>query len=89
MQNFTDFALGQSGVNVDKSDLHIADEEVRQAQNAIRDPLGVEGGLKNRPGLVKFNSVAGNALVLGGISVPQLNLSSGGSRFFFVGKGSK
>lgn len=80
------YNLGQGGVNVDKSSLHNDDTELRQAQNAIRDPLGVEGGLKNRPGLTKFNLVAAAGAVLGGIGVPLLNLHAG-SHFFFIGRG--
>ena len=80
------FNLGQAGVNVDSSPLHAQDNEFRKTQNLISDPLGVEFGLKNRPGLIKFNSVAANGSILGGISVPLQNLLTG-TRFFYIGRG--
>lgn len=80
------YNLGQGGVVVDKSSLHNDDMELRQAQNAIRDPLGIEGGLKNRPGLEKFNSVAAAGAVLGGTGVPLTNLFTG-HHFFYIGRG--
>lgn len=86
MKILTIYDLGKDGVNVDRSDLHILDTEVRQAQNAIHDPLGAEGGLKNRPGLTKFNSVAGAGSVVGGVGVPLINLKSG-THYLYLGWG--
>lgn len=80
------YDFGQLGVNVDKSDLHLDDAELRKAQNIIRDPLGIEGGLKNRPGLIKFNASAAAGAVLGGVGVPLLDLKRG-THFFFIGRG--
>ena len=74
MAPYKNYTLGKAGVNVDKSDLHVSPEELRQAQNAIRNKLGVDGGLCNRPGLVKFNSVAAAGSLLGGIGVPNASL---------------
>lgn len=82
------YTLGEKGVNVDKDPLVLDNSELRQAQNAIRDPLGVAGGLKNRPGLVKVNSIAGAGSILGGFGVPLLNLESG-TLFFYIGRGTK
>jgi len=87
-QKLVIYSLGEKGVNVDKDPLVLDNSELRQAQNAIRDPLGVEGGLKNRPGLVKFNASAGAGSILGGIGVPLLNLLSG-TPFFYIGRGTK
>jgi hypothetical protein len=70
MPTLTLFNFGAEGVNVDASDLHMKDGELRKAQNAISDPLGNQGGLKNRPGLTRFNALAANGSILGGISVP-------------------
>lgn len=68
------YALGQEGVNVDASPAHVKATELLQAQNAIRDPLGVQGGLKNRPGFTKFNAVAAAGSLLGGVSGAAINL---------------
>jgi hypothetical protein len=80
------YNFGSKGVNVDASDLHMDDAEVRQAQNAIHDPLGAEGGLRNRPGLSAFNDTAAAGAVLGGVGVPLLNQTSG-VNFLFIGRG--
>jgi hypothetical protein len=82
------FNLGEKGVNVDKNPLAMDDAELRKAQNVIRDPLGVEGGITNRPGLIKFNSVAANGTILGGVGVPLQNLVTG-TRFLYIGRGTK
>lgn len=82
------YNLGQNGVNVDKSSLHLDPSELRKAQNIIPDPLGVDGGLKNRPGLEHFNANAAAGSILGGIGVPLLNLTTG-SHYFYIGRGPK
>lgn len=70
------YELGQGGVNVDASPAHAAQNELLQAQNAIVDPLGVGGGLTNRPGLTKFNASALSGAVKGGVSGAAFNLVS-------------
>jgi hypothetical protein len=82
------WGLGTRGVNTDLSPLHLSDEHLRKAQNAISDPLGAEMALTNRPGLTKFNANAAAGPILGGIGVPLLNLHTG-SRFFLIGRGAK
>jgi hypothetical protein len=67
MSLFKNYKFGQAGVNVDASPAHHGPDELLQAQNAIRDPLGVGGGLKNRPGLTKFNASGLGGSVLGGM----------------------
>ena len=65
------YNLGKLGVNVDKSPVHLDDLELTKSQNAIHDPIGaLDGALKNRPGLVKLNSVAGAGSIVGGVGVP-------------------
>lgn len=86
MNILTLFDFGQLGVNVDKDDLHLDNAELREAQNIIQDPLGGGGGLKNRPGLVKFNASAAAGAVLGGTGVPLLDLKNG-THYFFIGRG--
>lgn len=73
MAPFKNYKFGQSGVDVDSSPIHTGVEFLVKAQNAIRDPLGIIGGLKNRPGLTKFNSGALAGSVLGGIAVPAVS----------------
>lgn len=69
MPEFKNYKLGQEGVDTDSAPLLHSPYSLLKAQNAIMDPLGVTGGLKKRPGLVKFSgALAGSAL--GGISVP-------------------
>lgn len=70
MPTITLYDLGSKGVNVDKDEVHSDPTEYSSAQNVIRDPLGVSEGITNRPGLVKFNSVASAGSLLGGIGVP-------------------
>ena len=100
MENLTIDNLGQSGVVIDKVPIRNdtvgnigavygdnTQTELLQAQNAITDPLGVMGGLVNRPGLIHFNAGAAAGPVLGGIGVPLTNLSGGGTHYFFIGRG--
>lgn len=68
------YNLGNAGVNVDKSPIHTADGELAESQNAIRQPLGLIGGIQKRPGLVAFNPVAAAGTILGGIGVPLVLL---------------
>ena len=83
MGHLSVYNLGKLGVNVDKSPVHLDDGELTKAQNAIHDPIGgVDGALKNRPGLVKYNSSTfGSVSVLGGVNLPisGFGSSAGGS----------
>lgn len=88
MEKLINYNLGAGGVNVDESELHLDDSELRLAQNVIKDPLVSDGGLNNRPGLINFNSAAGIGPILGGIGVPLLNLVTG-SHFFYIGRGTQ
>lgn len=64
------YNLGSLGVNVDKSPLHLSEGELISAQNAIREPLGLEGGLRKRAGLTHHNANAGAGSFIGGIGLP-------------------
>lgn len=70
MPPYQNYRLGQEGVNVDGGDLINDPFSLSKAQNAIRDPLGADGGLKKRPGLTKFNANAAAGSLLGGVSAP-------------------
>ena len=86
------YKVGWQGVNVDCDPLVLDDEEVRQAQNAIHDPLSV-GGLRKRPGLAQFNlpsnfiiGGAGSPVILGGIGIPLANLSTTSATYIYIGR---
>lgn len=81
--------LGVQGVNTDKDPLELLPDELTEAQNAIADPLGSIGGVKNRPGLVEFTTdiddAAGDS-VLGGIGVLEPN-GNNGLETLYLGRG--
>lgn len=81
--------LGTEGVNVDKDPRELTDLELRQAQNAIHEPLGSKTALVNRPGLVGVTSdyTSSGADVLGGITAPIIDESSSGDLAFYLGRG--
>ncbi len=80
------YKLESMGVNVDSDPLSLADQELRQAQNAIRDPMSADG-LRKRPGLGRFNSNAPLVgSVLGGAGVPLPDSSGNGSSFLYIGR---
>lgn len=64
------YNISKLGVNVDKAQPFLEDGELTKAQNAIRDGIGEDGGLRKRPGLVEYNSVAAAGSILGGVGVP-------------------
>lgn len=68
------FAIGQAGVNVNKSPIQLADDECTSAQNAIHAPAS-EGGLQKRGSLLRRHATAlnGGANVLALASVPLPN----------------
>jgi len=77
------YGFGKTGVVVDKSQPFLSDTDLTKAQNAIRDPLGSDGGLKNRPPHIKFNSGAAAGTILGGIGVPLLKAVT---RTLYIGR---
>jgi hypothetical protein len=81
------FTLGKKGVNVDKNPLEMDDDELRLAQNAIRDPLGDDSGVRKRPGFAVQNETTAAGIVMGGIGVPLLDESSFGTRYLYLGRG--
>ena len=80
------YGFGSLGVNTDTDPFALDDRELRQAQNAIFDRLRGHG-LINRPGFGPVNAVAAAGPIIGGIGVPLANLSTTGTRFFWVGRG--
>jgi hypothetical protein len=86
MDPLKNYKLGILGVNVDKDEILLDDAELRQAQNAIREPLGGVGGIRKRPGLTPFNVSNTADRVLGGVSVPLVNESASGTSNIYIGR---
>lgn len=78
------YKLESMGVNVDSDPLSLADQELRQAQNAIRDPMSADG-LRKRPGLGVFATGAAG-VILGGQGVPLANASGNGTQLLYIGR---
>lgn len=81
--------LGLKGVNVDKDPLELDPSELRKAQNAIKEPLGANAGITNRPGLLNFSTPTQDGSILGGIGVLTPATSFGGGAFLFLGRGGE
>lgn len=79
--------IGALGVNVDSDPLSLEDQELRLAQNVIRDPLGADAGLRKRPGLVAWNTSITAGVILGGIGVPIIDQSTTGTVQLYIGRG--
>lgn len=77
--------MGDAGVNVDKNPLELGGNELRQAQNAIRNPLGTGAGFRKRPGFAQFNDESQNP-IYGGITIPLVDQFSGFSALY-IGRG--
>lgn len=77
------YNLGEAGVDVVKSPLHEADGDLIQAQNAVADPVGLEGGIRKRDGMAKLNAVALTGAVEGAIHIP---LPAPGTRTYYAGQ---
>lgn len=87
MPPFKVYELGLHGVNVDKDPLELHPSELRQAQNAIHDTLGVRAGLRKRPGLFPLNATGATGAILGGISLPGVDTSaSGATHYLYIGR---
>lgn len=78
------YGIGRLGVNVDTDPWSVDDQECRKMQNAQHNPVGV---LANRPGFANHNATPAAGAVTGGIGVPLGDLTRGGTRFLFIGRG--
>lgn len=77
---------GLKGVDVDTDPLTMEDQELRLAQNAVRD-ASFTAGIGKRPGLGTWTTIPASGVILGGIGVPLQDLSSNGLHIFFLGRG--
>jgi hypothetical protein len=64
------YGLGSGGVNVVKSPLHLDDNELTKAQNAVPDNTSGLGSIRKRDGLVALNAVALSGAVTGIVGLP-------------------
>ena len=70
-------ALGEGGVNVDDNPLRGDDNQTTKSQNATYDATRKRrGALCSRPGLARFNTVALDGPILGGIEAPYKGTAS-------------
>jgi len=79
--------FGLKGVNVDRNPFELTDGELVSAQNAVSIPTAGKASLRKRPGLLAFTLATMGGSVLGGIGVPLLDLSSGGTLRIYLGRG--
>lgn len=79
--------LGLKGVNVDRNPFELTDGELVQAQNAVSVPDSGTASLRKRPGLLAFTTSTLGGSVLGGIGVPLIDLSAGGTLHIYLGRG--
>lgn len=52
------YTLGEKGIDVVESPVHVEDGVVLNAQNASLSPVDCEGALRKRDGMAKHNAVA-------------------------------
>lgn len=76
------YNLGQKGVNVVKSPVHLDDGELTSAQNVQISQIGSGGGIRKRDGLAKLNSAALAGAGRGMINLPLPDRSNYVRRFF-------
>lgn len=86
MAKLTVDQMGAWGVNVDQDPQALNRNELRVAQNAIREPLGARDGIVNRPGLIEYTQAAGPGAVLGGILLTEPG-GSDVSTLLYLGRG--
>lgn len=72
------YNLSEGGVQLVKDDQHMADNELRQGQNAQFGNDKSGGGIESRAGMAKFNTNAMAGAVVGFVNVPLADLRGGG-----------
>jgi hypothetical protein len=83
------YDIGKLGLNIDSDPITLEDQELRLAQNVIRDPLGSDAGLRKRPGLAVFNASSFIDPVLGGIVLPTGSTLTTQGTTIYIGRGPK
>jgi len=83
------YAIGTHGVNVDKDPIELENDELVFGKNANSMVIDGKSSVGKRPGLGIFTTSDTAGVILGGIDVPLLNLSSNSNGFLrlFIGRG--
>ena len=63
------YNLGDEGIDVVESPVHVTDGAVLNAQNAQFAPIDCAGALRKRDGMAKFNTVAAAGAIHSGFNV--------------------
>lgn len=63
------YNLGEEGIDIVESPVHVADGVVLSAQNAQLAPSELEGSIRKRDGMAKFNSSVAAGPILSGFNV--------------------
>lgn len=64
------FKLGDLGLNLCSSPIHVEDGELSTAQNTVFSPIRAKRGIAKRPGMSAVNGTATASSVLGFVSIP-------------------
>ncbi len=59
------YNLGEQGIDVVESPVHVAEGVLLHAQNAQLAPIDLEGGIRKRDGMAQFAGAAAGAILSG------------------------
>lgn len=65
------YQLGEIGINLVESAIHVKDGTLLSAQNAQLAPIDGDGAIRKRDGMAKLNAVAAAGAILAGCAVPM------------------
>lgn len=65
--------LGQMGIDIVNSPLHIVDGSLVNCQNAQLKPVDAELAIVKRDGMSKINSIAAAGTILAIVNIPLVN----------------
>ncbi len=63
------YNVGELGIDVVESPVHVAEGALLDAQNAQLAPIELEGAIRKRDGMAKFNTVAAAGQINSGFNV--------------------
>jgi hypothetical protein len=67
------YNLGEAGIDIVESPVHVADGVVLTAQNAQLAPVDLEGAIRKRDGMAKFNALVAAGQIVSGFNVSLLD----------------
>lgn len=70
MAELTVYTLGQYGIDIVNSPLHVKDGSLHSCQNAQISPNDAELAIKKRDGMAKINSIAAAGSLVAIINLP-------------------